>query len=200
MAIKHNNQIPSNHFRKHWQERVKTWFDQPGKKVSRRIARSKKVAAAGSRPVSLFRPIIRCPTLKYNTKLREGRGFTLQELKSAGIGRNYARTVGLSVDHRRKNRSEEGLVLNAQRLKTYMSRVKLIPKGSDIKLPVQKSVQPTSDIKEKGTYQTAELTEDMKNFKAYSFLRKAAGLNRHSGIRAKRAAAKAEEAAAKVTK
>ena len=40
----------------------------------------------------------------------------------------------------------------------------------------------------------------MKNFKAYSFLRKAAGLNRHSGIRAKRAAAKAEEAAAKVTK
>ena len=93
------------------------------------------MAAAGSRPVSLLRPIIRCPTLKYNTKQREGRGFTLQELKSAGIGRNYARTVGLSVDHRRKNRSEEGLVLNAQRLKTYMSRVKLIPKGSDIKVP-----------------------------------------------------------------
>jgi large subunit ribosomal protein L13e len=79
--MKHNNQIPSNHFRKHWQERVKTWFDQPGKKKSRRIARAKKAAAAGSRPVSLLRPTIRCPTLKYNIKSREGRGFTLQELK-----------------------------------------------------------------------------------------------------------------------
>lgn len=199
MAIKHNNQIPSNHFRKHWQERVKTWFDQPGKKKSRRIARAKKAAAAGSKPVALLRPVIRCPTIKYNIKLRQGRGFTLQELKSAGVGRSYARTIGLSVDHRRKNRSEEGLLLNAQRLKTYISRLKLLPKGSDIKSPVP-SPQPVSEVKEKGVYQTAELTEDMKNFKAYSFLRKAAGIKRHSGIRAKRAAAKAEEAAAKATK
>ena len=34
------------------------------------------------RPVDgLLRPAVRCPTIKYNTKLRAGRGFTLEELK-----------------------------------------------------------------------------------------------------------------------
>jgi large subunit ribosomal protein L13e len=38
-----------NHFRKDWQERVKTWFDQPGKKHSRRVARQAKAVKAGLR-------------------------------------------------------------------------------------------------------------------------------------------------------
>lgn len=82
MVLKHNNQLPNQHFRKQWQRRVKTWFDQPGRKKSRRIARIQKAARIAPRPVDgLLRPAVRCPTLRYNMKLRAGRGFTLEELK-----------------------------------------------------------------------------------------------------------------------
>jgi len=80
--VKHNNQLPNAHFRKDWQRRVKTWFDQPGSKKSRRLAREKKAAAIAPRPIDgLVRPAVRCPTVKYNLKVRGGRGFTLEELK-----------------------------------------------------------------------------------------------------------------------
>ncbi|KAG0005557.1 60S ribosomal protein L13 [Modicella reniformis] len=80
--MKHNNQLPGNHFRKDWQTRVKVWLDQASRKKSRRIARVQKVARMTPRPVDgLIRPAVRCPTVKYNTKLRAGRGFTLEELK-----------------------------------------------------------------------------------------------------------------------
>ena len=38
MAImtKHNNVIPNQHFKKKWQFYVKTWFNQPARKVRRR--------------------------------------------------------------------------------------------------------------------------------------------------------------------
>ncbi len=49
----------------------------------------------------LLRPVVHCPTNKYNTKVRAGRGFTLAELKEAGISRKSALSVGVSVDHRR---------------------------------------------------------------------------------------------------
>merc|ERR1712025_478720 len=57
------------------------------------------------------------------TKVRAGRGFTLDELKAAGIGVKYAKTIGIAVDHRRKNRSTESLQSNVQRLKEYQSKV-----------------------------------------------------------------------------
>jgi hypothetical protein len=57
-------------------------LDQAGRKKSRRIARIQKAARIAPRPVDgLIRPAVRCPTVKYNTKLRAGRGFTLEELK-----------------------------------------------------------------------------------------------------------------------
>jgi hypothetical protein len=40
----HNDVIPNVHLKKHWQLRVKTWFDQPGRKKRRRIHRAKKAA------------------------------------------------------------------------------------------------------------------------------------------------------------
>ena len=80
--MKHNNQLPNAHFHKFWQDRVKTWFDQPGRKHRRRSARITKAASEAPRPIDgLLRPAVRCMTLKYNTKLRAGRGFTLEELK-----------------------------------------------------------------------------------------------------------------------
>lgn len=68
--VKHNNQLPGNHFRKDWQRRVKTWFDQPGKKKSRRVARSKKALASGAAPLQRLRPAVRCPTQRYNIRVR----------------------------------------------------------------------------------------------------------------------------------
>merc|ERR1711874_954207 len=84
--MKHNNVLPNAHFKKDWQNRVKTWFNQPGRKKSRRVARQKKALAIAPRPVAgSLRPVVRCPTYKYNTKVRMGRGFTLEELKTAGL-------------------------------------------------------------------------------------------------------------------
>jgi large subunit ribosomal protein L13e len=34
--VKHNNVIPNQHFKKKWQFRVKTWFNQPARKLRRR--------------------------------------------------------------------------------------------------------------------------------------------------------------------
>jgi large subunit ribosomal protein L13e len=131
MAIKHNQKLVNNHFRKDWQRRVRTHFDQAGKKASRRTARQVKAAALAPRPLDKLRPIVRCPTIKYNRRMRAGRGFTLAELKAAGIPRQMAPTVGISVDHRRQNLSEESLSANVARLKAYKERLILLPRRSN---------------------------------------------------------------------
>ena len=46
-----------------------------------------RAAAVAPRPLGAARPVVRCPTNKYNTRVRAGRGFTLDELKQAGITR-----------------------------------------------------------------------------------------------------------------
>lgn len=82
MAPKHNNIVQNNHFHKKWQNYVRTWFNQPGRKKRRRLARQKKALKIAPRPVAgPLRPIVHCPTFKYNSKVRAGRGFTLEELK-----------------------------------------------------------------------------------------------------------------------
>merc|ERR1712216_827294 len=78
-TMKHNNQIHSvRKFRKYWQRYVKTWFNQPARKKSRRDARHKKAAAIAPRPVAgCVRPLVHPPTVKYNSKTRIGRGFAV---------------------------------------------------------------------------------------------------------------------------
>merc|ERR1711953_306545 len=61
------------------------------------------------------------------SKARQGRGFTLEELKAAGITKKMALTIGISVDHRHKNKSLESLQRNVQRLKEYQSKLILFP-------------------------------------------------------------------------
>ena len=79
---KGNNMIPNGHFHKDWQRWVRTWFNQPARKERRHAARVKKAAAIMPRPVGgALRPIVRCPTFKYNARVRAGRGFTIEELK-----------------------------------------------------------------------------------------------------------------------
>lgn len=130
MGFRHNNVLHANHFRKDWQRRVRTWFDQPGRKLRRRNARKAKATALGVRPLTLLRPAVRAQTVRYNRKVREGRGFTFAELKEAGIGRKEARGVGIVVDHRRRNLSEEGKLMNVKRLKAYKERLIVFPRNA----------------------------------------------------------------------
>ena len=125
-----NGQIPNAHFHKvGWQNHVKTWFEQAARKKRRRTTRQEKAAKMAPRPAAgLLRPVVRPPTIKYNYKLRQGRGFTFAELKEAGINKKQARGIGISVDHRRRNRSMESLQLNAQRLKEYHSKLIVFPR------------------------------------------------------------------------
>lgn len=129
------NALQSNHFRKHWcagaTQRpgfVRTWFKQPARKDRRHAQRVKRAREIAPRPTQSLKPAVRCPTQKYNTRVRLGRGFSLEELKAAGLNRRLARTIGISVDHRRRNRSVETLQLNVQRLKEYKSRLLLFPR------------------------------------------------------------------------
>lgn len=80
--MKNNNVLPNGHFHKHWRRYVKTWFDQPGRKKTRRLNRAKKAVKLAPKPLDgLLRPVVHSQTLKYNMKIRNGRGFTLEELK-----------------------------------------------------------------------------------------------------------------------
>ena len=127
--VKHNNELPNRHFHKYWQARVKTWFNQPAKKKKRRLRRAEKAAKVFPRPADgLLRPVVRCETIKYNQKTRLGRGFTFLELKEAGINKHEALGIGIAVDHRRKNRSENSLRENVQRLKEYKARLVVFPR------------------------------------------------------------------------
>jgi len=80
--VKHNNALANNHFKKDWEKHVKTWFDQPAKKQKRRKQRHLKAVAVFPRPVTgLLRPLIHGQTVKYQAKIKFGRGFSLDELK-----------------------------------------------------------------------------------------------------------------------
>ncbi|KAI8968705.1 ribosomal protein L13e [Pilobolus umbonatus] len=209
MVLKHNNQLPNQHFRKQWARRVKTWFDQPGRKKTRRLARVQKAARIAPRPVDgLLRPAVRCPTIRYNMKLRSGRGFTLEELKEAGIARKEALSIGIAVDFRRRNKSNESLELNVQRLKAYKAKLIVFPrtpgkakKGDAEAAEVASAVQlggalfPVQQVA--AAPEARAITADEKKTNAYMKLRYARSAARTLGAREKRARDKAEEEASK---
>ena len=78
-----------------------------------------------------MRPVVRGFTRRYNRLTRSGKGFTLAELAQAKISHKFAKTVGISVDHRRTNKSTEGKAANVERLKSYNERVLLLPRHKD---------------------------------------------------------------------
>merc|ERR1711862_77970 len=91
--------------------------------------RKNKAAKIAPRPAAgLLRPVVHPPTQRYNMKLRLGKGFTLDELREAKIPPKLAPTIGISVDHRRRNRCAESLKANVDRLKVYLSKLKIFPK------------------------------------------------------------------------
>ena len=143
--VKHNHAIPNVHLHKHWNHLVKTFFDQAAKKKKRQAAREEKAAKVFPRPVNYLRPIIRCPTQRYNMKTRYGRGFTLEELKNAGLNAMFARTIGISVDCRRQDTSMETRDLNVKRLKAYLAKLILFPSQRSKKLA--KKPEAMADVK-----------------------------------------------------
>lgn len=193
--VKHNNVIPYQHFHKKWARRVKTWLHQPAQKRIRRERRREKAARVAPRPVAgSLRPLVNAPTQKYNSKVRLGRGFTLDELKAAGLEARYAQTVGVSVDHRRTNKSEESFNLNVERLKDYKSRLVVVSKKSTGKLDVPQLTAPLAPkVKAVEAVTFVTLDENLKSFNGYRALRAARNDARLVGIRLKQSKTEKEE-------
>lgn len=130
----------------------------------------------------------------------------MEEVKAAGIGAKEARSIGIPVDHRRRNKSEESLALNVERIKAYKSKIIVIPsrsKKNKGKLPDLKNVEITRDtiaafpipagiVAEK----PRAITDEEKEVQAFRVLREARATHRNEGARAARQKKKDEEAAA----
>jgi len=187
--VKHNNQIPNIHCHKKYCEssrgplKVKLSLNQASRKKSRRLVRAKKAAALAPAPLQKLRPIVHCPTQKYSAKTRLGKGFTLEELKTAGLSPKYAMTIGIAVDYRRTNRSQESLDLNAARLNAYKANLVVLKKGDDASALTQLkgTLQPIDYSKPPLEMQA--VTDEMKNFKAYTTMRVARQETRVAGHR-----------------
>ncbi|XP_032891558.1 60S ribosomal protein L13 [Amblyraja radiata] len=205
MAPSRNGMILNPHFHKDWQRRVRTWFNQPARKNRRRKTRQAKARRIAPRPVAgPLRPVVRCPTVRYHTKVRAGRGFSLEELKTAGMNKRVARTIGIAVDNRRRNKSTESIQCNVQRLKEYRSKLIIFPRkasapkkgdstAEEIKVATQLTgaVMPIKNVYKKERARV--ISEDEKNFKAFASLRMARANARLFGIRAKRAKEAADQ-------
>lgn len=206
--VKHNNVVPNGHFHKKWQFYVKTWFNQPARKLRRRKARAEKAKAVFPRPsAGVLKPVVRGQTVKYNSKQRLGRGFTYAELKEAGIPAKFAATIGIAVDHRRKNRSLEGMQANVARLKAYRSNVVIFPRNAKKPKAFEASVEDSKAVAqhtgpllpitaEKPSAELMKVTADLKAVKAYGKLRVERMNARVAGLRAKKAKEAAKEAEA----
>ena len=183
--VRHNNMLPNVHLGKDWQEKVKTWFNQPGRKHRRQLKRAAKAAKVAPNPTHTLKPIVRSQTNKYNNKIRLGRGFTKEELKKAGIlSLNYARSIGIAIDLRRKDTSNEAQTANVNRIKEYLAKMILYPrKKADKKALVKEATEEqlkAPEAKEQNTckcviplpkeevgYTFAPITKEMKSANVY---------------------------------
>jgi len=126
--VRNNNMVPRTQLHKDWQRWIKTHFDQPAKAKKRALKRRARAKGKAPRPLRKLRPIVQCGTQRHNMRARMGRGFTPMELKRVGIDSpQYARTIGIAVDMRRKNRSSEHMERNLKRLREYLGNLVLFP-------------------------------------------------------------------------
>lgn len=129
-----NNVLPNAHYEKNHHAYVRTWFNQPARHQARRLARQAKAAAVFPRPVAgLLRPVVVPPTQRYNFKIRKGRGFTPVELKKAGVPMKLARTIGIAVDKRRRNKNTEAVATNVDRINEFKAKLVVFPKNGKAK-------------------------------------------------------------------
>merc|ERR1719240_193044 len=202
---KHNNALHNTHLRKHWQKWVRCNYNQPMDKLKRRRARIAKAKAAFPRPIQSLRPLVRGCTRRYNRKVRAGRGFTLEELKQAGLSRKFAQSIGISVDHRRTNLCVESAKLNVDRLKEYKAKLVLLPRKagkprSGTMYTMADATNETADNQTQGSTKSAfpvrqdtarqpgvKVTKDMQAFMAHRTVRQEWSNKKNAGKRAVRA-------------
>ncbi|KAK4572419.1 hypothetical protein RGQ29_030744 [Quercus rubra] len=167
--VKHNNVIPNGHFKKHWQNYVKTWFNQPARKERRRIG-GRRLSNLPRPTTGKLRPIVHGQTLKYNMKV---------------FPRSMHSPLGLQLIIAEGIVSLEGLQANVQRLKTFKAKLVVFPRRVG-KFKVQGPYLPI--VREKPSVELVKITEEMKSFKAYDKLRLERMNVRHVGARQKKAA------------
>ena len=187
--------------RKHWiTQKVKCFFNVNGHKTVRSQKRADRAAARSPAPLDLLRPTVKACTRRYASKIRFGRGFSLEEIRAAGLTPAFARTVGIAVDHRRhgSNQMEEA---NIQRLTTYKANLVLFPRvegkakkgeiaDSTTRLDTPQNVEggvlalPAVKVR----VGLAALTKDLKSKKVYRSIREARINRKYEGKRVKRAA------------
>lgn len=136
--MKHNNALTTQHFKK-TSLRYKTWFHQPVQKRLRKERRQEKAKQIFPMNFQTLKPVVRCPSRRYNMKERLGRGFSLAEITKAGLTIQKARELGIAVDIRRYTYSEEGLERNVSRIKEYLSKIKVY--GSKAEAEADNAVQ-----------------------------------------------------------
>lgn len=133
-------------------------------------------------------------------------------LQEAGISRKLAPTIGISVDPRRQNLSEESLKANVERLQEYKKRLVLFPrkakspKSGDASAEEMKSAQESGyegkvkqskahfPISNKVAFEEGKVADFTSTEAAYRKLRDARSDARLVGKREKRAKAKEDEA------
>jgi len=140
-------------------------------------------------------------------KLRLGKGFTLEELRTAKISPKLAPTIGIAVDHRRRNKCAESLQENVERLKLYMSKLVIFPNKSG-KKGVKKGDTPKSELTNVAQNTLKEIipvprpsmeiearaiTDAEKEFSAFKKMRKARTDLKYDGAKRKKAAAGKED-------
>ncbi|CAG5130076.1 unnamed protein product [Candidula unifasciata] len=151
------------------------------------------------RPVGgLVRPIVRCSTFKYNTKIRLGRGFTLDELKAAGVNKKVTSNIIISVDYRRRSMSIESLQQDVQRLKEYKTKLIIFPRkegkpgkvdASTEELKVAKQLTGPTVLPLEITFKPQKArvpTDDERNHNAFVSLRQARINAKLIGLREKK--------------
>lgn len=176
--MKGNMPIPNQNSKKDIQKKPRVLFNVALKKEKKMKIKQEKIKKMWPRPSEgPLKPIVRCPTNRYNMKTKLGRGFTVDELKAADIDPKKARRMGISVDLRRTNKSLETFEVNKERLLSYMSRfVKLTRK--DLKTLKNKERDNRLVINPKKMdvdQQQREVTAAEKEFNAYLTLKKLRG-------------------------
>ncbi|CAG9472144.1 60S ribosomal protein L13, putative [Plasmodium vivax] len=191
--VAHNNVLPNVHLHKWWQRYVRVNFSKNIKKKKRRLLREKRRKANDGTPIEKLHPIVQCPTQRYNFRSRLGRGFTLAELKGAKLNPLAAQSIGICVDKRRKNRCEETLKKNIERLEKYKKCLVMIPlkniksKNGIGGIPADSSKEVVKELKKKKQlrsifkkerntkpfYESIEVSKIDKSYLAYKTLRRA---------------------------
>ena len=110
--VKHNNVVPNQHFKKKWQFYVKTWFNQPARKVRRRNG---KASAFDYWLWCLFlalqagRPSRRSGRGRWRSRQRRGRSVQQRQLWvlacAARFQHQHSSIGSLQLDHLHCTRS-----------------------------------------------------------------------------------------------